>query len=66
MFERISINDQSALRKACETLDKGGIIVYPTDTIYGLGCDAFNDDAIQKLNLIIEGRVAGQQEFKLR
>jgi len=52
MFERISINDQSALRKTCETLDKGGIIVYPTDTIYGFGCDAFNDDAIQKLNLI--------------
>ena len=52
MFERISINDQSAQKKACKTLKKGGIIAYPTDTIYGFGCDASNDDAIQRLNLI--------------
>ena len=52
MFERISINDQSAQRKACKTLKNGGIIAYPTDTIYGFGCDASNDDAIQRLNLI--------------
>ncbi len=32
-----------------ETLTKGGIIVYPTDTIYGLGCDIFNQDAVQKI-----------------
>ena len=52
MFERISINDQSAQRKAYKTLKKGGVIAYPTDTIYGFGCDASNDDAIQRLNLI--------------
>jgi len=30
-------------------LRQGGIIVYPTDTIYGLGCDIFNKDAIKKI-----------------
>ena len=52
MFERISIHDKSVLIKACSTLEMGGIIAYPTDTIYGLGCDALNDHAIQKLNSI--------------
>ena len=33
--------------KAC--LEKGGIIAYPTDTIYGLGCDIFHPEAIEKI-----------------
>lgn len=37
---------------SCSILDKGGVIVYPTDTIYGLGCDATNEHAIKKINLI--------------
>ncbi len=37
---------------ACAILDKGGIIVYPTDTVYGFGCDATNEHAIKKINLI--------------
>ena len=52
MFERISIHDRSVLRKACSALEMGGVIAYPTDTIYGLGCDALNDQAIRKLNSI--------------
>ncbi|MCX6745096.1 MAG: L-threonylcarbamoyladenylate synthase [Candidatus Parcubacteria bacterium] len=32
-----------------EVLKNGGIIVYPTDTIYGLGCDVFNKEAIKKI-----------------
>lgn len=32
-----------------DTLIKGGIIIYPTDTIYGLGCDIFNQDAVHKI-----------------
>ncbi len=35
--------------KAYETLKKGGLLLYPTDTIWGLGCDATNADAIDKL-----------------
>lgn len=32
-----------------KTLDNGGIIVYPTDTIYAIGCDAMNNNAIEKI-----------------
>lgn len=34
---------------AIETLQKGGIILYPTDTIWGLGCDATNKDAVSRI-----------------
>ena len=37
---------------ACEVLDSGGIIAYPTDTLYGFGADATNDSAIDRINLI--------------
>lgn len=37
------------LEKIVETLRIGGTILYPTDTIWGLGCDATNEDACQKL-----------------
>ncbi|HRH83402.1 MAG TPA: L-threonylcarbamoyladenylate synthase [Bacteroidia bacterium] len=36
--------------KSClETLRQGGLIVYPTDTIWGIGCDATNDAAVEKI-----------------
>lgn len=37
------------LRKACDVLAKGGIILYPTDTIWGIGCDATNDEAVKRV-----------------
>jgi len=37
------------LNKACEVLRKGGVILYPTDTIWGLGCDATNEDAVKRI-----------------
>ncbi len=37
------------IKAAAETLRKGGIILYPTDTIWGLGCDATRDDAVSKI-----------------
>lgn len=37
------------MEKLVETLKSGGIILYPTDTIWGLGCDATNIDAINKI-----------------
>ncbi len=46
----IKINSQDATLKACDIMRKGGIIAYPTDTIYGFGCDSKNDAAIKKLN----------------
>ncbi len=38
------------ISKAVETLKDGGVILYPTDTIWGIGCDATNPDAVAKLN----------------
>lgn len=35
--------------KAVDVLKKGGLIIYPTDTVYGLGCDITNTKAMQKL-----------------
>ena len=35
--------------KALDVLHKGGIILYPTDTIWGIGCDATNADAVKKV-----------------
>ncbi len=37
------------LNKAVEVLKKGGIIIYPTDTIYGIGCDIFNKEALKRM-----------------
>ena len=37
---------------ALKTLRDGGVIVYPTDTIWGIGCDATNEEAIAKVNAI--------------
>lgn len=37
------------LKKACEILQAGGIILYPTDTIWGIGCDATNEAAVRRV-----------------
>ncbi len=37
------------LEKAIEVLNAGGTILYPTDTIWGIGCDATNEEACQKV-----------------
>lgn len=37
------------IRTAVEVLRKGGVIIYPTDTIYGLGCDIYNTAAIERI-----------------
>ncbi|MDP4263178.1 MAG: L-threonylcarbamoyladenylate synthase [Bacteroidota bacterium] len=37
------------IKTVVETLQRGGVIIYPTDTIYGLGCDIFQQKAIEKI-----------------
>ena len=37
------------IRQAVETLRRGGLILYPTDTIWGIGCDASNADAVRRV-----------------
>jgi len=52
-------NPQSRLiRRVVEVLEGGGVIGYPTDTIYGVGCDLFNPEAIRKIHRLkkLEGK----------
>ncbi len=37
------------INKAVKILSDGGIIIYPTDTVYGIGCDIFNRDALERI-----------------
>lgn len=46
MEERYEKED---LQQALETLRSGGIILYPTDTVWGIGCDAGNEEAVRKI-----------------
>jgi len=43
---------QRLINQVVEILKSGGIIIYPTDTIYGLGCDIFQHKAIERICLI--------------
>ena len=37
------------IHKAYEVIKEGGIILYPTDTVWGIGCDATNAEAVAKI-----------------
>jgi tRNA threonylcarbamoyl adenosine modification protein (Sua5/YciO/YrdC/YwlC family) len=49
----VAINSQNPqmrlIRKAVEILRGGGIVIYPTDTVYGMGCDLFNKKGIERI-----------------
>ena len=40
---------QNEINKALKIIKEGGIILYPTDTVWGIGCDATNPDAVKKV-----------------
>ena len=37
------------IKQACEVMERGGVILYPTDTIWGIGCDATNAEAVKRV-----------------
>ncbi len=37
------------IKKACRVMNEGGVILYPTDTIWGIGCDATNEEAVRRV-----------------
>jgi L-threonylcarbamoyladenylate synthase len=41
--------EQSDLQAALKVLREGGVILYPTDTVWGIGCDPTNEQAVQKI-----------------
>lgn len=53
MFTFAAENDETTMEKeielALEALRKGGLILYPTDTVWGIGCDAANADAVARI-----------------
>ncbi len=54
MKTRISIikkieDDEEKIKEAAEFIKKGGTVVFPTETVYGLGADALNADAVEKI-----------------
>lgn len=51
--------DPEDLKQTLDTLHNSGTILYPTDTIWGLGCDATNEEAVEKII-----RIKGRKEDK--
>lgn len=43
------MNIQEDIKKAVEVMRSGGVILYPTDTVWGIGCDATNADAVARV-----------------
>jgi L-threonylcarbamoyladenylate synthase len=41
--------DKDGIKIAVKTIKNGGIIVFPTDTVYGIGCDPYNQKAIKSI-----------------
>ncbi len=54
--------DPKKINKVVTTLQNGGIIIYPTDTIYGIGCNIYDARAIEKL-CNIKGIKSGRYQF---
>ena len=47
--KRLSQESKEDIRRAVEVMNQGGVILYPTDTIWGLGCDATNPEAVKRI-----------------
>jgi L-threonylcarbamoyladenylate synthase len=58
-MEIASANDSTAASKAAQILHLGGVVLYPTDTLYGLGTDALSNEAVAKIYMI-KGRDEGK------
>jgi L-threonylcarbamoyladenylate synthase len=57
--ELLAINDPKALATAIDILTRGGMVAFPTDTVYGLGALAFNEQAVSRIS-DVKGRGAGK------
>ena len=45
----IVVDFENDIKNCIQTLQNGGVILYPTDTVWGLGCDAFNESGVEKI-----------------
>lgn len=55
---------EADIARALEVLRHGGVIVYPTDTIWGIGCDATNEEAVRKV-FALKGRADAKAMLSL-
>ena len=55
---RLDAHDPQTLTRAADVLRSGGVVAYPTDTLYGLGVDPRSDDAVERL-FRLKGRDRG-------
>ncbi len=51
--------NDAGIKAAHETIQKGGTVVFPTDTVYGIGCDPRNRDAVNKIY-----KIKGREKIK--
>lgn len=49
---RILKATEANIEIAADVVKRGGLVVYPTDTVYGLGCDPFNDEAVRRVSFV--------------
>lgn len=47
--ENVVMTREEDIKKAVKVLNEGGVILYPTDTVWGIGCDATNAEAVAKV-----------------
>jgi L-threonylcarbamoyladenylate synthase len=48
-------SDEEAVTRCALLVKNGGVVVFPTDTVYGIGCDPYNDSAVKRI-FMIKGR----------
>jgi L-threonylcarbamoyladenylate synthase len=48
-FNILKCNERKDITKCASIVKNGGVIVFPTDTLYGLGCDPYNEKAVEKI-----------------
>ncbi len=41
--------DDEGIKKISQIIEKGGIVVFPTDTVYGIGCNPYNENSVKKI-----------------
>ena len=66
MLRKIYLENPNAkeIEKVVEILRSGGVVIYPTDTLYGIGCDIFNHKAIERVARI-KGVKAEDAQFAI-
>jgi L-threonylcarbamoyladenylate synthase len=45
---KVNCNEEG-IKKTSQVIDEGGIVVFPTDTVYGIGCNPYNENAVKKI-----------------